>query len=135
MNSYLLNLAKSSEISETLKYVARINGQGCVFDIGDMGVDRKDCLEAGQQLGFEGDTLQTGSFPDAPPGCFVTPDDPFFDGAFSPQYISYNSKYPGKLGNESYYSICQNLKNQGECISTNAIEMIEKNIYSFFYKI
>ena len=106
MNSYLHYLAESSEISETLKYVARINGQGCVFDIGDVGVDGKDCLDAGQQLGFQGDYLQTGSFPDAPPGCFVTPDDPSFDGALSPEYIHYNTYYRGKLGNKSYFSVC-----------------------------
>ena len=125
MTSYLLYSAESSEISETLQYVARKNGQGCVFDIGDMGVDRKDCLDAGRQLGFHGDSLQIDMHLDSPIGCYVLPD---IHGGFNREKIHYNTKHPGTFGEEAYFSICQNKKDQGECRSTNAIERIRNII-------
>ena len=135
MTSYLSYSVNSSEISETLQYVARKNGQGCVFDIGDMGVDRKDCLDAGRQLGFHGDSLQIDMHLDSPTGCYVLPD---IHGGFNPEKIHYNTKYRGTFGYEAYFSICHNLKDQGECRSTNIIEKI-RNRYKVksskkFYK-
>ena len=106
----MLHSEHTSDVVETLKYVAKNFGPGCGSDL---DTNEVDCIYATEELGLlrpvSNNTVLdniVGSFDLAPPGCFAKKFRCAVDCTF------YNTNKNGKLGGE-YISICKNPKAQG----------------------